>query len=293
MRAAIYRAFQSEPDVLLLDEPFSRLDDSGSEILQDMLMKRKNTGMGVTLIAEHRTEFLTDSLADKILPLQPESRGELYSGSFRDILPQKNGGGVELQDSGMQFRGIRLFAGVDLHLLPGSVVGITGPNGSGKTTLGRIIAGLIKPTQGKVTRPPGMLSSLVHENPEKQLICSAVGEEIDFARRNYRLPHDYTKGLLRIFDLEHLQDSFPANLSHGQQERTALAAGLSMAPGLIVLDEPLQGQDYIFRGRLKALIEQLKAAGRIILLIGHDSEFLHSAADNVYELSNGKLEPLP
>jgi energy-coupling factor transporter ATP-binding protein EcfA2 len=82
----------------------------------------------------------------------------------------------------------------------------------------------------------------------------------------------------------------PFNLSFGQQEKTAFAAILASNPDLIILDEPTQGLDQINRKTIAGIINKIRAAGKGLIIISHNLNFLRELTDRIFLLHNGTLE---
>jgi ABC-type cobalt transport system, ATPase component len=159
--------------------------------------------------------------------------------------------------------GVEALRGVSLELRRGELAALMGPNGSGKTTLAKVLAGLLKPSRGEV-RMMGRsiaeysrleLSSLVgyvYQNPQHQLFCQSVFEEVAFGLRlrgvkGGELERRVAEAL-RFFGLEELRDEHPFFLSKGEKRRLALASVYALRPELLIVDEPTTGQDREIRG---------------------------------------------
>ena len=84
---------------------------------------------------------------------------------------------------------------------------------------------------------------------------------------------------MRIFDLEALADKAPYHLSGGQKKKTALAAVMSLNPEVVVLDEPFAGLDQKSQSMLTAFIEDLKKAGKTLLIATHNPDVKEKLAD--------------
>jgi energy-coupling factor transporter ATP-binding protein EcfA2 len=183
-----------------------------------------------------------------------------------------------------------------LTLNEGEFAALVGDNGSGKTTLALAACGLLRPSRGRVIfaqgrRPqPGLDIALLFQDPLDQLFNPSVEEEVAFAPNNYsrfdQRQHELT---LAMTDLLALRQRSPMALSVGQQQRTAMAACLSLAPRLLILDEPTLGQDWRHLEQMMTFLQQLNAAGTTILLITHDYKLVHRYAERVILLEHGRI----
>lgn len=304
MRRSLMRAFNADPDLLLLDEPLSRLDEDGTRTLLDMLERRKSLRRGITVLAEHRWERLGNLVDERIELGETErdanadncafdSLSGFFSGRTGDSKAGNGGILVELSGVGMRCNGFPLFSGVNLVLKAGQVTGVSGPNGSGKTTLGGIIAGHRTPTEGTVkTGNRGLKISALFEDPASQMLCGTVWKEVRFAGRNYGIGREAARNLMDIFQLSEVENASPLRLSYGQQERVALAASLAAEPDLVILDEPTQGQDCQGRKRLAALVKSLREEGKGVVVMGHDLDFIREVSDRLLTFERGVLREL-
>ena len=183
----------------------------------------------------------------------------------------------------------------------GEFIGIVGANGAGKSTLTQALVGLVpqfyKGAYGGQVLVDGMQASkdpiasickkvgLVFQNPFNQLSGAkdTVYEEIAFGPRQMGMAEEEvkrrTQDCMRIFDLETLADKAPYHLSGGQKKKTALAAIMSLNPEVIVLDEPFAGLDQKSQSMLTAFIEDLKKAGKTLLIATHNPDVKEKLAD--------------
>lgn len=203
---------------------------------------------------------------------------------------------IELSGVSAGYRRSQIIHDLSLALYPGEFTALVGPNGAGKSTLGLVMAGLLKPSKGTVRfrggrRPrPGQDISLLFQNPLDQLFTESVDEEVAFGPRNYRQfdPELHQQTLVNA-DLAGLRWRKPMALSVGQQQRTTLAACLSLRPALIVLDEPTLGQDWGHLQQLMDFFLALNRQGTTILLISHDYKLIHHYARRVVLLEQGRI----
>jgi len=182
-------------------------------------------------------------------------------------------------------------SGVDLDVERGAMTAFIGPNGSGKSTLLKLLAGVVPADAGSyvfdgepVTRRSlkdqafgkrlHQRVGLLFQNPDSQLFCASVEEEVAFGPRQMGLSEedvaarvDDCCGLLGIRDL---RGRAPWHLSEGEKRKTALAAVLSLNPEVLLLDEPMNGLDPRTRRFLRDLLLSLHAAGKTVLCATHD-----------------------
>ena len=184
-------------------------------------------------------------------------------------------------------------AGVDLTIGPGEMLALVGPSGSGKSTLIALLAGLMRPSAGRIsigTYDIGKLS-----DPEiSRLRGTEVGVVLQGAERNL-LPYvglarniwlaqtraAATKGVHlddpeRILDLVGLGGQGPArvaDLAPGARQRAALAVGIAAGPGLLLVDEPTSQLDTAGRDEVVQALETVNAErGTTIVVVTHDAE---------------------
>ncbi len=187
--------------------------------------------------------------------------------------------------------------GIDLTVAPGEVFGLLGPNGAGKTTTIEILEGIRPRTAGKVTVlgfDPAHQSRQIKNSigvclqatnlPDKMKTFEALDLFASFYDR--RTDHD---ALLKRLQLWDKKDAFYKSLSGGQKQRVALALALLNDPALIFLDEPTTGLDPQVRHEIHLFIEELKAAGKTILLTTHYIEEAEKLCDRVAIIDNGQI----
>ena len=213
---------------------------------------------------------------------------------------------IEVQDIWFTYpNGVEALRGISLTIGEGEFVVIMGPNGAGKTTLVKTFNGLLKPTRGRVlvdgvdTREATVAElarkvGLVFQNPDHQLFCETVEEEIAFALRNFGFDEEEISRrvdeVLRVFDLEEYRDTSPLTLSGGEKKRVALASVLVWDPKYLVLDEPTLGQDHAQKEKLRKLILDLLGE-RAVIMVTHDIEFVvdFKVEPRIILLANGKV----
>ena len=186
-------------------------------------------------------------------------------------------------------------AGVDLRVGAGELVCVLGPSGCGKSTLLHIVSGLIEPTAGRVLidgeEPASRLGRSAYM-PQRDLLMpwrtvldnAALGLVADGAGR--REARERARGELARFGLEGFGDRWPAEISGGMRQRTALLRTFLTGRDLILLDEPFAALDALTRQAMREwLLEVWSAEGKTIVFVTHDVEEAVFLADRVYVLS--------
>ncbi len=200
---------------------------------------------------------------------------------------------------------VHILRGIDLEVKRGERVAILGPSGSGKTTMLMVLAGLEKPSRGKVTLAGQDLSAL-NEDGRAKLRRSQVGIVFQSfhlvptlnALDNVAMPLDLAgvqgareraEAALARVGLADRLTHYPMQLSGGEQQRVALARALVNEPALILADEPTGNLDGATGGKIADLLFDLHAdEERALILITHDEE-LARRADKVVRMKDGVI----
>lgn len=195
--------------------------------------------------------------------------------------------------------------GIDLSLERDGRTAIVGPNGSGKTTLTRLMIGILQPSGGEIylegcplagysLAEIGSRIGYVFQNPDLQLFCSTVAEEVGFGltNRGYdsQTVAEKVDFYLDYFELAAYRNVFPMYLSQGEKQRLAIAAVLANEPEFLILDEPTIGLDAYRKRLLEDYLHKVARLGRGMLLVSHDVSFVNRMADRVVTMKNGCLE---
>lgn len=186
------------------------------------------------------------------------------------------------------FSGEPLFAdGFRLDVAAGEVLAVIGPSGVGKSTLLRMITGLDEQFDGTLLidgKPPreAPVPGFVFQDP--RLLPWATATE-NLTAINEDLSLNEAHRLLGEMGLEGYEDALPGALSGGMQRRVALARALSVAPGLLILDEPFVSIDRkLARGLAKLIARVIETYGQTVILVTHDPEDAARLADRVVRL---------
>ena len=159
--------------------------------------------------------------------------------------------------------------GVDLSIGAGELFGLIGPDGAGKTTFFRLVAGLIEPTSGTVSRDPGAAFGFV---PQRFGLYEdlSIDENLKLRAKLYGVPDSearpLAKDLLGRVGLERFGARLAGALSGGMKQKLALVAALLTRPPLLLLDEPTTGVDPVSRREFWTLLNELHHEGLTIVI---------------------------
>ena len=202
----------------------------------------------------------------------------------------------------------RVLDGADLDVAAGEIVAVLGRSGSGKSTLLHVLGGLDRPEAGtvelageRVTGVPerrlsvlrrrhvGFVFQFFHLLPE----LSGEANVLLAARVRGADPGAAARGraLVARLGLEPVAGSFPHQLSGGEQQRFAIARALVNDPAVILADEPTGNLDVEAGATVLALLRELAAEGRAVVLVTHEASAA-GIADRVLRLDGGRLVPV-
>lgn len=196
---------------------------------------------------------------------------------------------------------------VDLRIDTGQFVAITGKSGSGKTTLLNVLAGIDRPSEGRVMVSGVQIDSMT----ERQMAPwrgANIGVVFQFFQllptltiaENVMLPMDFCNTyprsvrrkralqLLEMVDIAEQADKLPSALSGGQQQRAAIARAIANDPPILIADEPTGNLDSTTAQAIFQLFINLSKAGKTVILVTHERE-LAGSLDVVFEMSDGKI----
>mgnify|MGYP001773395655 CR=1 FL=1 len=213
---------------------------------------------------------------------------------------------IDVEDVGFAYPdGTRALNGINLRIKSGEFVALIGQNGSGKTTLAKCIAGIYKPTEGRIlvdgldvrSSPTNKIATkvgYVFQNPDHQLFNETVFKEIAFGPSNVMLTKEEVekrvKEALAIVGLnESYLEMHPFFLPKGLRQRVAIASILAMRPPVIIVDEPTTGQDFKQSFEIMDFLKMLNQRGHTIIIITHDMPIVARYASRVICMANGKI----
>ena len=188
-------------------------------------------------------------------------------------------------------------------LIPdGDFVAFVGTNGAGKSTTMRLINGLLKPSSGQVLIDGAPTTQLrtsqlaakvgfLFQNPDRQICCSTVREELLFGFRAQGRADAEAEvkvdAMIERFGFD--GDAEPFLLNRGTRQLLALASIIVMEPPVVVLDEPITGLDFRECAKVMDVIAELNARGTTVVMVCHDMEVVADYAKRVIAMTAGQV----
>ena len=322
--ASIYAV---NPDIYVLDEPSSNLDNHAINELRSMLQFLKAHGKTI-VIAEHRIRYLKE-LADRAVYMKEGQVEKEYTmqeldsmsiaermetgirpvslGGFSSIIKEQSESSgdigvtasIQMKDvcfSYTKYKGQPSLTIPEACFPAGTVIAVTGNNGAGKSTLVSVVGGLLKNKKGTIringniqsAKERLFVSYMVMQEVNHQLFTDSVKEEIVLGVKNP--DEEALNAVLTKMDIERLKDRHPMTLSGGQKQRVAIAAAVFCKKKILIFDEPTSGLDFFHMMQTAELIKTLKADDTYIFVITHDYELIAAACDIAVEVKNGRIE---
>jgi putative ABC transport system ATP-binding protein len=196
---------------------------------------------------------------------------------------------------------------VHLSVAAGEVLAVMGPSGSGKSTLLNLVAGLDRPSQGRVTVAGRRIDNL-SETALARFRARHVGIIFQFfnllddltvednvllpaqlAGASRRQARDRAQELLARMGIERYRDAYPARMSGGQRQRVAIARALVNGPELLLADEPTGALDTATGQEISGLLRELNHDGQTLVLVTHDQALARGFAARTVQLVDGQL----
>lgn len=322
----IARALTVDAKAVIFDEPTASLTDAEKVVLFDVINDLRSDGVGVVYISHRMDEIFT--ISDKISVLRDGSyRGSLVTvdtdedevtklmigrslDSENPIVPAKKGP-IALEVQGLSCGD--LFQNVSFKVHEGEVVGFYGLVGAGRTEIAETLFGLRAPSAGKIllegkevkiASPIEAIAhgiSLVPEDRKGQGLVLGMN-----CKDNMTLPQisDLTAGPfvsdgaeVAIFDQyrDRLQIKTPGwrqkvgNLSGGNQQKIVIGKWLSMAPKVLIVDEPTRGIDVGSKAEIHNLIRDLASQGYAVIVISSEMPEVLRVSDRVVAMFHGEI----
>ena len=210
---------------------------------------------------------------------------------------------IKLNNLTKLYRGFRAVDNLNLEIKKGVVFGFLGPNGAGKTTTIKMMAGVLKPTEGQVlidgidiAHDPSEAKRRIGFVPDQPFVYEKLtGREfLEFVAGLYCLNHSHSLNgnmtqLLELFELSHWSDELIESFSHGMKQRLIMCAALLHEPKVIVVDEPMVGLDPKGARLVKDIFRNQAQKGRTIFMSTHSLEVAQEVCQEIAIIQAGKI----
>ncbi|MGH9125951.1 MAG: ABC transporter ATP-binding protein [Acidimicrobiales bacterium] len=196
---------------------------------------------------------------------------------------------------------------VSFGVAAGEAVAVMGPSGSGKSTLLNLMAGLDRPTSGRV-----FVAGRRIDNRSESALARFRARHVGIVFQFFNLLDDLTvednvllpaqlvgadrhrarrraNELLGWMGIEHHRNAYPPHLSGGQRQRVAIARALVNSPELLLADEPTGALDSATGNEISDLLRELNAAGQTLVLVTHDSDLARRQRARTVHIVDGRL----
>lgn len=285
-------------DRLMVMEKGKLIADGRPEQVISGLRDRHDILCGMPAAARLSTELG----AEGECPLTVRAGREFIEQGYRNEVRSLPAAKIQQQgETALEFRDVYfrytrdskdILRGLDLKVFCGEIFCILGGNGSGKTTSLKVAAGLIKAYSGSIIVFGKKLKeyknrslyrnclAMLPQDVQTVFLKNTVREELEeCGAKVSELP----------YDISHLLDKHPYDLSGGEQQLTALAKVLAAEPKLLLLDEPTKGLDASAKRNIISVLKQLKNDGMTIVTVTHDVEFAAMCADRCTMFFDGGI----
>ncbi len=209
---------------------------------------------------------------------------------------------IQVEDLVKKYGAFTAVDGVSLDVAPGEIHGFLGPNGAGKTTTIRMIAGLLKPTRGRIVidghdleREPEKAKAALGFIPDRPFLYDKLtaAEFLRFHAGLYGIEggglEDRLLELLALFELSGWKDELVESFSHGMKQRLVMCAAFLHRPRAVLVDEPMMGLDPRGARLIKQVFRAMSRKGVAILMSTHTLEVAEEMCDQISIILEGRI----
>jgi branched-chain amino acid transport system ATP-binding protein len=227
---------------------------------------------------------------------------------------------LNISDVTLSFGGLKALSNVDMKIEPGLITSIIGPNGAGKTSMLNCISGFYHPTQGDIFYKE---KKLTHASPHQvsnmgisrafqnlelfsglsvldnlllarhQNLKYSFLQAVIFYGKASRIEAEnraFVEGIIDFMELEPYRKSLVGNLSYGVQKKVEVARALTLAPDILLLDEPMAGMNQEEKEDIvRFVLDIQKERGVTVVLVEHDLGVVMDISDRIYVLDFGEV----
>jgi len=191
---------------------------------------------------------------------------------------------------------------INLEVKTGSVIGFLGPNGAGKTTTIKMMAGALKPTEGKIImngvdliEEPSKAKAIIGYIPDRPFIYEKLTglEFLEFIASIYSMEQNQARSrieyLLDIFELVEFKHELIEAYSHGMKQRLVMCSALIHDPDIFIIDEPMVGLDPKGARMVKDMFRNFAKQGKTIFISTHSLDVAEDVSDEIVIIDHGKI----
>lgn len=191
---------------------------------------------------------------------------------------------------------------LSLHINKGEYFALVGGNGSGKTTLIKLCIGMIKAQRGSVKYMGRNINKFkgkdlseqfayLPQNPQTYFMQDTIEKEMVNVIHKQKISNgtEKMKEMLKQFNISHLLQRHPNDVSGGELQKAALACMLLAQPQILFIDEPTKGLDPVSKNSLAEVLSKLKSNGLTIMMVTHDIEFAAKHVDRCAIMFDGEI----
>jgi ABC-type multidrug transport system, ATPase component len=205
---------------------------------------------------------------------------------------------IEVRNVSKSFRGEAVLKDVSLKCEGGRIYGIVGYNGSGKTVLFKCICGFFHVDAGEILINSKQMGKEIDMLSDAGIIIEEPGylrnlsgyKNLDFLYRIRNKPNkQHLQDTMQKVGLDPFSKKHVGHYSLGMKQRLAIAQATMEDPGILILDEPMNGLDKQGIAEMRDFFDEQKSMGKLIILASHNKEDINALCDEVYEMDKGTL----
>jgi ABC-2 type transport system ATP-binding protein len=201
------------------------------------------------------------------------------------------------------YRGLRAVDDISLEVRPGTIFGFLGPNGAGKTTTIKMMAGILKPTSGRImidgidlSKDPTAVKKQIGFIPDRPFLYEKLTgvEFLRFVGGLYEMNQKDSlsariKEVLELFDLVHWGDELIESYSHGMKQRLVMSAALLHRPRVLIVDEPMVGLDPRGARLVKDIFREEARKATTVFMSTHSLEVAQEVCEEIAIIQAGRI----
>jgi ABC-2 type transport system ATP-binding protein len=209
---------------------------------------------------------------------------------------------ITLENLTKVYNGVKAVDNLNLRISRGTIFGFIGPNGAGKTTTIKMMAGILKPTEGRIlingldiAREPSRVKMTLGFIPDRPFLYEKLSgkEFLKFKAGLYGITGDASQErierLLKVFELTEWADELIEAYSHGMKQRLVIASAMIHEPKVIIVDEPMVGLDPKGAKLVKDIFRDWASSGSTVFMSTHTLALAQEVCGEVAIVNRGRI----